>query len=165
MSAQPLPKVTERSKKEEAEYQLQKEARERVLKEQESALSERKQELEDLRLWKKNSETKLQSELERSGREVTAKLKAEHEMKTTITDEKYLAEKRVSELTIESLKSRLAQYEQDIGRLKKELETANAGVKDIALKVIEGGNRISEQHRSIKEEIAEKSREGRGAAA
>ena len=49
-----------------------------------------------------------------------------------------------------ALEKRLADQEDDISKLKKELEIANKGVKDIAIKVIEGDARRSENRRSLK---------------
>ena len=129
--------------------------KEKELKDRELKLIEQQNELEDLRKLKELFDERIEEQVDNAKTKATSEAKYEEDVKARILAEKVTAEKRISELTIESLRQRLNEQEQDITRLKRELEVANSGVKDIALKVIEGNARTTEQHRSLKAYEAE----------
>lgn len=144
-------------RKEEAEYEEKKTIKEKELKEREIRLIEQQKELEELRKLKELFDERIEEEVEEASAKATEITKKEEEVKARILCEKVGAEKRIAELTIESLKQRLSGLEQEISSLKSQLEKANSGVKDIALRVIEGNAaRVNEQHRYLKAYEAEK---------
>lgn len=144
-------------RKEETEYLERKEIKEKELKDREMRLMEQQKELEELRKLKELFDKRIEEEVDEAHAKAVADTRKEEDVKARILGEKVAAEKRIAELTIESLRQRLGELEQEISSLKSQLETANSGVKDIALKVIEGNARVNEQHRSLKAYEVEKS--------
>lgn len=145
-------------KKEEDDYLQKKAQKERELQEREEKLAAQEKELEDLRKRAINFEKMLNEAVTKAKQETEAATRKEEDVKAKILAGQNAAEKRIAEMTIESIKMRLQDQEQEIKRLKIELEIANRGVKDIAVKVIEGNARIAEQHRSLR--FAEKEKSG-----
>lgn len=145
-------------RKEEAEYEERKEIKEKELKNHEMKLTEQQNELEELRKLKELFDERIEEEVEEARDKTMEETKREEEVKARILGEKVGAERRIAELTIESLKQRMSELEQEISSLKSQLEKANSGVKDIALRVIEGNaTRVNEQHRYLKAYEVEKS--------
>ncbi len=134
-------------KKDENEYQQKRLVKEQELEKREIELVQQKNELEELRQLKELFNEKLEEEVANAQKEATQKTKYEEEVKAKILAEKIAAEKKIAEMTIESLKRRINDQDMDISCLKKELEIANHGVKDIAIEVIKGR---SAEHRSLK---------------
>lgn len=143
-------------KHEEDEYYEKRSVKERELKEREDQITQHEKEFEELKQLKEVFDQKLEDEVKKGRLEVAKEIRKEEEVRAQILWEKTTAEKKIAELTIESLKKQLVEREQDMLRLKKELEIANQGVKEVALKVIEGNARIVEQHRSLKGYESEK---------
>jgi len=136
-------------RKEEDEYHEKQTAKIAELKEWEDRLKATAAELEDLRRFKGRAEEDLADAVEKAKMETTALIEREEEIKAQLLAEKNNSEKQITEHTIRYLKDHLSDLENSVTRLKAELEIANQGVKDIAIKVIEGG-RVDDQHRSLK---------------
>lgn len=137
-------------KREEDDYQQKRQAKEAELKEWEQRLGAFEKELNELRKLKEEFDERLESGVARAGQETEGRVRGEEQVKAQILAEKTAATKHVAELTIESLKKSLTEKEHEVERLKKELVISNQGVKDIALKVIEGRSRLSEEHRAVR---------------
>lgn len=152
-----------RRRKEEAAYEEKKMIREKAIHDRETKLMAQEKELEELRKLKELFDERIAEEVEEARSKAMDEVVKEEIMKARIIAEKVAAEKRIADMSIESLKQKITEQGQDITRLKQQLEAANSGVKDIALKVIEGNSvRATDQHRSIKEYENEKNlREGK----
>lgn len=136
-------------RKEEDEYEEKRLTKERILKDREQRMAEQEEELKNLRLLKEAFDQRLLTELEIAKEEAIRQTREKGAIEAKLLAEKTESEKRMSNLTIDTLSKQLAQYESDIQKLKKELEIANNGVKDIALKVIESRGRQGDQHRPL----------------
>lgn len=143
-------------RKEEMEYAERKAIKEKELKDREMRLMEQQKELEELRKLKELFDKRIEEQVEEAHEKAVADTRKEEAVTARIFGEKVAAEKRIAEMTIESLRQRMGELEQEISHLKSQLEIANSGVKDIALKVIEGNARVNEQHRSLKAYEVEK---------
>ena len=137
-------------RKEESSYEETRMTKEKELKEREAAIKAVEDELRELKKLKIEFDQRLAEELDEARLEAADKAREAEETKAKILAEKTGAEKHVAEITIQSLEKRLTDQEDDILKLKKELEIANKGVKDIAIKVIEGDARRNENRRSLK---------------
>lgn len=124
-------------KKEEAVYEQMKAEREEEIAARERAFLEKEKEFVELRALKERFENRLVEEKDCVVMETEKRIKKEEETKASIVAERTSAEKHIAQATIESLRKRLEESESDVVRLKQELEIANRGVKDIAVKVIE----------------------------
>lgn len=143
-------------RKEEDEYEEKRGAKERELKAWEDRLKETEAELKELRMSKEQSKKTLEEDTEKARTEGMESVKKEEMVKAQLLAEKTNSERQISEHTLKYLKDRLAEQESTITRLKNELTSANQGVKDIAIKVIEGGVRLDDQHRNVKLPTREK---------
>lgn len=137
-------------RKEESSYEEMRLTKEKELKEREAAIKSVEDELKELRKLKIEFDQRLAEELDEARLEAADKARETEEIKAKILAEKTGAERHVAAITIEALEKKIADQEDDILKLKKELEIANKGVKDIAIKVIEGDVRRSENRRSLK---------------
>lgn len=146
-------------RKEEADYEEKCLTKEKEFKDREATIKVVEDELKELRKLKLEFDQKLDEQMEQARLEAGNKARETEEMKAKILAEKNMAEKHIAELTIKSLEKKILDQEDDIFRLKKELEIANRGVKDIAIKVIEGDARCSENRRPLKSYEADKEKE------
>lgn len=136
-------------RKEESEYEEKKTVKERTLKEREERLIISEKELQELRKFREEGEKMLETSVNKAEKETEEKTRKEEEIKAKLLAERVGAEKHIAELTIFALQKELGTREEAIKQLKHELDIANRGVKDIAMKVIESGR--NDQHRSIRE--------------
>lgn len=141
-------------RKEEADYEEKKVAKERMLKEREEKLAAAERELQELRKFREEAEKNLDITVNRVREETEKETRKEEEIRAKILGERVAAEKHIAELTIATLQKELTTKEEAIRQLKHELDIANRGVKDIAMKVIESGR--NDQHRSIRDMEYEK---------
>lgn len=142
-------------RKEEDEYREKEASKIAELKEWENRLKETEVELKELRAFKEEADARLAEAVKAAQEETSFAVRREEEVRAQLLAEKVNSDKQITEHTIHYLKERLSELENTINRLKAELEIANKGVKDIAIKVIEGG-RLEEQHRGIRVPMKEK---------
>ncbi len=139
-------------KREEDEYQEKKQAKEKELRERELNIQGQEAELSDLRKRNKEFDRELSDGLARVKEETENFVRAEENTKAMLLYEKNSAERKIMEMTIESLRQKVKEQDEMISHSKKELDEANRGVKDIAIKVIESRrNREYEQNKQQQE--------------
>lgn len=138
-------------KQEEDEYMEKKKMKEKELSERELQMKAREDELKELRKLRENFDHMLDEEIEKVANKAAKEARETEEVKAQILSEKMAADKKVMEMTVQMLQKQLRDQEGEVGRLKKELEIANKGVKDRAIKVIEGNRGRVEERRSLKD--------------
>lgn len=143
-------------RKEENEYEQRRLAKEQELKTWQERLKGMEEEIQMLRKYKEEFEETKEEAIAMARTEAMESVHREEEVKAQLLAEKTRSEKQIAQHQLDFINQRLSEQEATIARLKKELEIANQGVKDIAIKVIEGGVRLDEQHRGVKSTTREK---------
>ncbi|MBI5754061.1 hypothetical protein HZA40_02885 [Candidatus Peregrinibacteria bacterium] len=146
-------------RKEEADYAEKRMAKEKELNDREAAIKGVEDELKELRKLKIEFDQRLTDELDEARLEAAYKAKEAEEVKAKILAEKTAADKQIAEITIKGMEKKIVDQEDDMLKLKKELDVANKGVKDIAIKVIEGDARRNENRRPLKAYESENKKE------
>ncbi|TSC66702.1 MAG: hypothetical protein CEO21_105 [Microgenomates group bacterium Gr01-1014_80] len=126
-------------KRAEDEFADRKSAWEKELTGKKEQLEKDKQELETLRKQVIEFDSRIEQSVKAAESDTAARITAEFEAEKKLREQEVKSDKEILGLKIEGLSSEVKRQSEEITALKRSLDQAQAHVKDIAVKVIEGG--------------------------
>ena len=145
----------------EKELQRKREAAEKEFSEREKAVVEKERELSQLRERTTAFPTEQEAAVDRAVKEISEKLKADAKNREDLLRKESEGERNVLTTRIESLEKTTKDYNDQIAKLSRQLESAYQKVQDIAEKAIEGASH-SKTLAELQKLLAEQSRKPAG---
>lgn len=124
----------------EREMMLKKEHMEKELGKREKAITEKEEELNELRLKVSDFPQKMETAINKAVKDTTEKIRLEAISKEELLKKEFDGEKNVLTTRIESLEKTVKEQSDQIAHISQQLEKAYQKVQDIAVKAIEGSS-------------------------
>lgn len=137
------------------EYQKQRIETEKKLMQREKAITEKEEELENLRAESKKFEATLKQEIEKIRKDTENEVRRELNNEHNLSLKEIEGEKKLADATIAHLRETVKDQKSEIAKLEKQLQLATEQIKDIAVSVI---NTKKPQERKVDEDKGEESR-------
>jgi len=126
-------------RKDEDDYQVLKIQKEKGFLEREAKIVKSEEEIKNMRQQIDSFPSQMETALKQREREVAQKLNAEFENKTLFSKKDWVTEKNILEMQVKNLEELVKRQDDEIDKLRKEVENTRGHAQQLATKIIESG--------------------------